>query len=105
MVLSQMGENMKRNLPNRGQNCVGRIVSEEVYRLNVQRSLIAIRSLWGTMLVSCGLRTNRCQPRFHTMKRSLPGLIVQRSRVLVPMFCDSVSYWMKLDSTRFGLQA
>src|SRR6478752_1206624 len=73
------------------------------YFLNVQRNFTAIKSLCGTMLVSCGFSINRCQPRFHTMKRSLPGLMVQRSRVFVPMFCDSVSYWTKLDSTRFGL--
>ena len=34
------------------------------------------------------------------MKRSLPGLMVQRRRVLAPMFWDSVSYWMKLERTR-----
>jgi hypothetical protein len=60
--------------------------------LNVHRNLTAIRSLWGTILVSCGLRISRCHPRFHTMNKSFPGLMVQRKRVFVPTFCDSVSY-------------
>ncbi len=55
--------------------------------------------------MSWGLRINRCHPRFHTMKRSLAGLIVQRSRVFVPIFWDSVSYCTKLLRTRLGVQA
>jgi hypothetical protein len=62
------------------------------YLRNVQRSLMAMTSLCGTMLVSFGLKINRCHPRFQTMNRSFPGLIVQRNRVFVPTFCDSVSY-------------
>ena len=41
------------------------------------------------MLVSLGLRTSRCHPRFQPMNRSLPGLMVQRKRVFVPTFCES----------------
>jgi len=71
----------------------------------VQRSFTATISFCGRILVSWGLRINRCHPRFHTMKRSLPGLIVQRSRVFVPIFWDSVSYCTKLLRTRLGVQA
>ena len=52
---------------------------------------------------SLGLSSNRCHARFETMKISLPGLTVQRSRVLLPRFCESVSYWIKLVNSRFGL--
>src|SRR3954471_13049429 len=34
---------------------------------NVQRSLTAINSAFGTRLRSCGSRMTFCQPRFHTM--------------------------------------
>ena len=78
---------------------------EKPYLRNVHRTFTATISLCGTILVSWGLRINRCHPRFHTIKRSSPGLIVQRSRVFVPIFWDSVSYCTKLLRTRLGVQA
>ncbi len=55
------------------------------YRRNVQRSLIAIKSLCGTRLTR-GSVTMRCQPRFQTTYKSFPGRIVHRNRVFVPTF-------------------
>ena len=52
---------------------------------NVQRNLIAIKSLCGTRLTH-GSVTMRCQPRFQTTYKSFPGLMVHRTRVFVPTF-------------------
>src|SRR5258706_10095463 len=82
------------------------VCSQEIasYFRNVHRSFTVNTSELGIRFSSWGSRISFCQPRFHTMNRSLPGRIVQRMRVFVPTFCDSVSYCTKLDSTRLGFQ-
>src|SRR5437016_4357586 len=62
------------------------------YLRNVHLNLIARSSRSGMRFKSLGRRRSLCHARFQTMKISLPGLTVQRSRVLLPRFCESVSY-------------
>lgn len=76
-----------------------------LYSRKVHRSFTATSSWSGIRPRSCGESASLSHERFQTMKRSFPGLSVQRNRVLLPRFLDSVSYRMKLVSTRFGLQA
>src|SRR6266571_3146460 len=58
------------------------------YLRMVQRNFTASRSFCGIRLRSSRSPRLRCHPRFQTMKRSLPGLTVQRTRLFIPTFWD-----------------